>query len=102
MCCGALQYGTVLVDISINHEAGGGAKVSVSRRATKANWWRIYASMDEAKNVLLAFGVKKDLIEGLNRPMDALWDLNSREPIDFLSVDVPDEVLAKHGIKVTG
>ena len=99
----ALQYSTVLVDISINHESGGGAKVSVcSRQATKANWWRMYPSIDEAKKVLLALGVRADLIQGLNRPMDALWDLNSREPIDFFSVEVPEDVLAKYGFKLTG
>ena len=92
----------MLVDISINHESGGGAKVSVSRRATNANWWRMYPSIEEAKKVLLAFGVRDDLIEGLNRPMDVLWDLNSREPIDFLSIDVPEDVLAEYGIKVVG
>jgi hypothetical protein len=92
----------VIVDISINHESGGGAKVSVSRRATNANWWRMYPSIEDAKKVLLAFGIREDLIQGLNRPMDALWDLNSREPIDFLSIDVPDDVLARHGIRVAG
>ncbi len=99
----ALQYCTVLVDISINHESGGGAKVSVcSRRATNTNSWRMYASIEEAKKVLLAFGVRDDLAVGLNRPMDLLLDLNSREPIDFLSIDVPEDVLAKHGFKVVG
>lgn len=98
----ALQYCTVLVDISINHESGGGAKVSVcGRRETNPNW-RMYPSIEEAKKVLLAFGVRDDLINGLNRPMDALFDLNSREPIDFLSVDVPEDVLAKYGFKVVG
>jgi hypothetical protein len=93
----------VLVDVSINHESGGGAKVSVcSRRATNTNSWRMYASIDEAKKVLLAFGVRDDLAEGLNRPLDMLLDLNSREPIDFLAVDVPEDVLAKHGFKVVG
>jgi hypothetical protein len=93
----------VLVDVSINHESGGGAKVSVcSRRATHTNSWRMYASIDEAKKVLLAFGVRDDLAEGLNRPLDMLLDLNSREPIDFLAVDVPEDVLAKHGFKVVG
>jgi hypothetical protein len=97
----ALQCFTVLVDISINHESGGGAKVSVcSRRATNTNSWRMYASIEEAKKVLLAFGVRDDLAEGLNRPMDLLLDLNSREPIDFLSIDVPEDVLAKYGFKV--
>jgi hypothetical protein len=99
----ALQCFTVLVDVSINHESGGGAKVSVcSRRATNTNSWRMYASIDEAKKVLLAFGVRDDLAEGLNRPLDMLLDLNSREPIDFLAVDVPEDVLAKHGFKVVG
>jgi hypothetical protein len=93
----------VLVDISINHESGGSAKVSVcSRQATDANWWRMYPSIEEAKKVLLAFGVRDDLMDGLNRPMDLLDDLNSREPIDFLSVDVPEDVLAKYGFKVAG
>jgi hypothetical protein len=97
----ALQCLTVLVDISINHESGGGAKVSVcSRRATNTNWWRMYPSIEEAKKVLLALGVRDDLAEGLNRPMDLLLDLNSREPIDFLSIDVPEDVLAKYGFKV--
>jgi hypothetical protein len=99
----ALQCLTVLVDISINHESGGGAKVSVcSRRATNTNWWRMYPSIEEAKKVLSAFGVRDDLAEGLNRPLDMLLDLNSREPIDFLAVDVPEDVLAKHGFKVVG
>ncbi|HLV87535.1 MAG TPA: hypothetical protein VKV39_11195 [Candidatus Sulfotelmatobacter sp.] len=98
----ALQYSPVLVDISINHESGGGAKLSVCRPATNVNWWHMYPSIDEAKKVLLAFGVRNDLIDGLNRPMDALWDLNSREPIDFLSIDVPEDVLARYGIKVQG
>jgi hypothetical protein len=99
----ALQCFTVLVDISINHESGGGAKVSVcSRRATNTNWWRMYPSIEEAKKVLSAFGVRDDLAEGLNRPLDMLLDLNSREPIDFLAVDVPEDVLAKHGFKVVG
>ena len=85
----------MLVDISINHEAGGGAKLSVcNRRATNANWWRMYPSIEEAKKVLLAFGVRDDLMDRLNRPMDLLYDLNSREPIDFLSIDVPEPVLA--------
>jgi len=98
----ALQFSTVLVDISINHEAGG-AKVSVSsRRAANANWWRMYPSIEEAKNVLLAFGVRDDLIDGLNRPLDVLLDLNSREPIDFLAVDVPEDVLGNYGFKVVG
>jgi len=93
----------VLVDISINHESGGGAKVSVcSRRPTNANWWRMYPSVEEAKKVLRAFGVCDDLMEGLNLPMDLLFDLNSREPIDFLSVDVPEDILAKYGFKVVG
>lgn len=93
----------MLVDISINHESGGGAKVSVcSRRATNTNSWRMYASIEEAKKVLLAFGVRDDLAQGLNRPLDMLLDLNSREPIDFLAVDVPEDVLAKHGFKVVG
>jgi hypothetical protein len=99
----ALQCFTVLVDISINHESGGGAKVSVcSRRATNTNWWRMYPSIEEAKKVLSAFGVRDDLAEGLNRPLDMLLGLNSREPIDFLAVDVPEDVLAKHGFKVVG
>jgi len=94
---------TVLVDISINHEAGGGAKVSVCRRrAANTNRWRMYASIEEAKKVLLAFGVRGELMQGLNRPMDLLMDLNSREPVDFLSVDVPEDVLVKHGFKVVG
>lgn len=98
----ALQYSTVLVDISINHEAGG-ARVSVcSRRGTNANWWRMYPSVEEAKKVLLAFGVRDELMQGLTRPMDALFDLNSREPIDFPSVDVPEDVLTKYGFKVVG
>lgn len=93
----------MLVDISINHESGGGAKLSVcSRRSTNANWWRMYPSIEEAKKVLLAFGVHNDHIEGLNRPMDVLFDLNSREPIDFLSIDVPEDILAKYGFKVVG
>jgi hypothetical protein len=93
----------VLVDISINHESGGGAKLSVcSRRATNANWWRMYPSIEEAKKVLLAFGVRDDQIEGLNRPMDVLFDLNSREPIDFLGIDVPEDVLTKYGFKFLG
>lgn len=93
----------MLVDISINHESGGGAKVSVcSRRATNANWWRMYPSIEEAKRVLLAFGVRDDLIDRLDRPMDLLYDLNSREPIDFPSIDVPEDVLAKYGFKVVG
>lgn len=58
----------------------------------------MYPSIEEAKKVLLAFGVRDDLIEGLN----LLWDLNSREPIDFLSIDVPEDVLAKYGIWVVG
>ena len=92
----------MLLDISINHEAGG-AKVSVrSRRATDANCWRIYPSIEEAKKVLLAFGVSDDLAEGLDRPMNMLLDLNSREPIDFLAVDVPDDVLARYGFKIVG
>jgi hypothetical protein len=62
----------------------------------------MYASIEEAKKVLLAFGVRDDLAVGLNRPMDLLLDLNSREPIDFLSIDVPEDVLAKHGFKVVG
>jgi hypothetical protein len=62
----------------------------------------MYASIEEAKKVLLAFGVRDDLAEGLNRPMDLLLDLNSREPIDFFSIDVPEDVLAKHGFKVVG
>ena len=90
----------MLVNISINHEAGG-VNVSVcSCRATNANHARIYPSIEEAKEVLLAFGVRDDLMEGLNRPMDLLLDLNSREPINFLSVDVPEEVLAKYGFKM--
>lgn len=93
----------MLVDISINHESGGGAKLSVcSRRATNANWWRMYPSIEEAKKVLLAFGVRDDQIEGLNRPMDVLFDLNSREPIDFLGIDVPEDVLTKYGFKFLG
>jgi len=99
----ALQCFTVLVDISINHESGGGAKVSVcSRRGTNANSWRMYASIEEAKKVLLAFGVRDDLTESLNGPMDLLFGLNSREPIDFLAIDVPEDILAKHGFKVVG
>lgn len=98
----ALQFSTVLVDISINHEAGG-AKVSVSnRRAANSDCWRMYPSIEEAKKVLQAFGVRDDLLEGLNRPMDLLLDLNSREPINFLAVDVPEKVLANHGFKVAG
>ena len=93
----------MLVDISINHESGGGAKVSVcSRRAANANWWRMYPSLEEAKKVLSAFGVRDDLMQGLNRPLDLLYDLNSREPIDFPSMDVPEDVLAKHGFKIVG
>ncbi|HKU27987.1 MAG TPA: hypothetical protein VJQ54_21140 [Candidatus Sulfotelmatobacter sp.] len=100
-CCATIR--TVLVDISINHESGGGAKVSVcSRRAANANWWRMYPSLEEAKKVLSAFGVRDDLMQGLNRPLDLLYDLNSREPIDFPSIDVPEDVLAKYGFKVVG
>jgi hypothetical protein len=62
----------------------------------------MYPSIEEAKKVLSAFGVRDDLAEGLNRPLDMLLDLNSREPIDFLAVDVPEDVLAKHGFKVVG
>ena len=67
-----------------------------------ANWWRMYPSIEEAKKVLRAVGVRDDLMEGLNRPMDVLFDLNSREPIDFLSLDVPEDILAKYGFKVAG
>ena len=92
----------MLVDISINHESGGGAKVSVgSRRATDISWWRMYPSVDEAKKVLLAFGVRDKLVEGLNRPLELLLELNSREPIEFLSVEVPEDVLASYGFNVT-
>ena len=62
----------------------------------------MYPSVEEAKKVLRAFGVCDDLMEGLNLPMDLLFDLNSREPIDFLSVDVPEDILAKYGFKVVG
>jgi hypothetical protein len=91
----------VLVDISINNEAGGAAKVCVSRRrASDANSWRVYPSIQEAEKVLLAFGIRSKLVEGLDRPLDVLNRLGSREAIDFLSVDVPDDVLAAHGFEV--
>jgi hypothetical protein len=91
----------VLVDISINNEAGGGAKVSVSRRrASDGDSWRLYPSIKEAEKVLLAFGIRGKLVEGLDRPLDLLSQLGSREAIDFLAVDVPDDVLAAHGFKV--
>ena len=93
----------MLVDISINNESGGGAKVSVcSHRATNANSWRMYPSIEEAKKVLLALGVRDDLMEGLNRPLGLLADLNSREPIDIPSIDVPEDVLAMYGFEVVG
>jgi hypothetical protein len=97
----ALQYRAVLVDISINNEAGGGAKVSVSkRRASSANSWRVYPSIKEAEKVLLAFGIRGKLVEGLDHPLDLLCQLGSRETIDFLSVEVPEDVLAAHGFNV--
>ena len=97
----ALKYLTVLVDISVNNEAGGAAKVCVSsRRASDANSWRMYPSIRDAKKVLLAFGLGGQLVEGLDRPLDVLSQLGSREPIDFLSVDVPEDVLAAHGFNV--
>jgi hypothetical protein len=91
----------VLVDISINHEAGGGAKICVARpRSADSNSWHVYASVKEAEDVLLALGIRGKLVENLDRPLRLLSELGSREPIDFLSVEVPEHVLAKLGFKV--
>jgi hypothetical protein len=97
----ALQYRAVLVDISINHEAGGGAKVCVTRRrSADSNSWHLYASVKEAEEVLLALGIRRKLVEDLDRPLRLLSELGSREAIDFLSVEVPEDVLANLGFKV--
>jgi hypothetical protein len=90
-----------LVDISINHEAGGGAKICVTRRTSAdSNSWHAYASVKEAEEVLLALGIHGKLVEDLDRPLRLLSELYSREPIDFLSVEVPENVLADLGFKV--
>ena len=91
----------VLVDISINHEAGGGARICVTRpRSADSNSWHLYASVKEAEDVLLALGIRGKLVEDLDRPLRLLSELCSREPIDFLSVEVPENVLANLGFKV--
>jgi hypothetical protein len=90
----------MLVDISINHEAGG-AKVCVTRRkSADSNSWHLYPSVKEAEEVLLALGIRRKLVEDLDHPLSLLSELYSREAIDFLSVEVPEDVLATLGFKV--
>jgi hypothetical protein len=91
----------VLVDISVNNESGEGAKICVARLwPLDSNSWHLYPSVQDARKVLLAFGIAEKLIEELEERLQILSGLGSREPIDFLSVDVPEDVLLKYGFRV--
>ena len=50
--------------------------------------------------MLLALGIRRKLVEDLDRPLRLLSELCSREAIDFLSVEVPEDVLTALGFKV--
>ena len=86
------------MDVSVNNRRTAGVEICVARlRPSESSWVRSYPSVEEARKVLLAFGISEELVD---KHLQSLSGVGQKERIAFPSVDVPQRILWAHGFKI--
>jgi hypothetical protein len=86
----------VLVNISVNSLTSGRVQICVAKPQAAPHPVQIYPSVEEARAVLLAFGIEERVVD---ETVKLLPDADPNQPLFFTPRDVPQRVLWDHGFK---
>jgi hypothetical protein len=86
----------MLVNISVNSLYSGRFQICVSKPQSSPHPVQTYPSAEEARRVLLAFGIEEKAIDEI---MNLLSDTGPNEPLYFKPMNVPQDNLWSHGFK---
>jgi hypothetical protein len=86
----------VLVNISVNSLYGGRVQICVSKPQSSPHPVQTYPSAEEARRVLLDFGIEENAIDPI---MKLLSEAGPNEPLYFKPTNVPQDKLWSHGFK---
>ena len=86
----------MLVNISVNSLTSGRVQICVAKPQAAPHPVQTYSSVEEARPVLLAFGIDERVID---ETLKLLPEAGPNQPLVFTSKVVPQQVLWDHGFK---
>jgi hypothetical protein len=86
----------VLVNISVNSLYSGRVQICVSKPQSSPHPVQTYPSAEEARPVLVAFGIEERVVD---ETLKLMLETGPNEPLFFPPKDVPQRVLWDHGFK---
>jgi len=87
----------VLVKISVNRLRSGRIQICVAKPQYNPNPVQTYPSVEEARKVLSSFGIDDKESDAI---LKLVPEVGLNELLTFSPMDIPQDVLWKHGFKV--